>query len=717
MQIINVASLELTIGTLLTHTDSRWSGHAQGCLQNIRIYDDYLRDNDYLVNGEYVNLTFVRADVHHDSELLKEVTEELIQGNHNSLWDGQQEQPADMIFCPYSSGFTTIVSEITQGYNIPTIASCAAADTLYLNNDGSRRFNQLVSPGGLASEYLSVFVQLLNVLGVRTITIITEEGESFAEAMAQGIRNQVARYSGMSVTYDFTVTPDYSLSDVAAHLSLNDVSDAVFGAVYDDVCEILLNTFQSYDINYNAIIFSTCVGNTDFQEAMGSKHHFVMGPTFWNKDLTSHIYDETTHSAIKMFPSVTVTEEIQVENLNWNENSNFNQWSTKTLQRTKLAPELFYDAYMSSLGRTPTYQDAQCMSSVYLLHNAIDKATLYNIDISEGLEDILETSLVGLLGINPDGYNDIVKPLGAQYDDNGYVSLVYPSSVANASVIFPIPPWNQRHCWPDSCEECEICDQLFDLTKNVLYGSIAFIFTFVMFSYWYLNSQAPEDHEPIKANLIKEIVPVILAFGVLMYTQFTNIISLLNYIYLPGESTNVNQVLAYGIAVGGSVLVGMMNAFLSSKKIVFILIEYRYEYADHKDKWDFEERRHSRTMMGASLALVSLVSQLPTFVINLVFIFLSDNVPIKNVRSAVVAVVLTAIEIGKIIVGYSMQQLQKEYKGFVHYCATSTGRISLAPQDINRYAERGSFGRELGQSKKNKHDEEEIKPFGISSEL
>jgi branched-chain amino acid transport system substrate-binding protein len=184
------------------------------------------------------------------------------------------EDKVDLVLCPYSSGITEAVANITERYKMPFVAYGAAASTIW--QKGRRYIFNIVA---VAEDYQKGGVQLAKQIGVKKLAIIGQD-LLFPREVAKGAK-EWAKKVGIEVVLEENYPPKQT--DFSALLQKVKASGAealISNSYFADAAAQLR---QMRELNLNFKLYSSTVGPglPNFAEQLGATAEYVLGYSQW----------------------------------------------------------------------------------------------------------------------------------------------------------------------------------------------------------------------------------------------------------------------------------------------------------------------------------------------------------------------------------------------------------------------------------------------------
>jgi len=302
---------------------------------------------------------------------------------------------------PYGSGATLTDEVIAQQYQIPMVEGNGAAKAIFSKNN-PYIFGVLSPTPEYAGTILRAALALPNP--PKTIAIINAN-DAFSTEVADAAKSFAAS-NGMNVVYTQSYPANTTdLTGILTQIKTSaggSVPDMILGSGHED--EALTTMKQAKQLGINPKLWAFTVGPAlpDFITTLGSDSNDVLGRSQWTP--------QVKYQGTDIFGTP----------------ANFNQ------------------LYQAKYNQAPSYQAAESAACGLAFQAAIEKAG--SIDpqkVRDALAGLDITTFYGPIKFDSTGANT-TKPMVTIQIQSGQVVTVYPSTVANASMTYPTPPFGQR---------------------------------------------------------------------------------------------------------------------------------------------------------------------------------------------------------------------------------------------------------------------------------
>jgi branched-chain amino acid transport system substrate-binding protein len=301
------------------------------------------------------------------------------------------EDKVDLVLCPYSSGITEAVANVTERYKMPLVAYGAAASTIW--QKGRRYIFNIVA---VAEDYQKGAVHLAKQIGVTKLAIIGQDS-LFPRQTAKGAR-EWARKLGIEVVLEENYPAkqtDFSalLQKVKASGAEALISNSYFA---DSVAQLRQMREQNLDFK----LYSSTVGPglPNFAEQLGSTAEYVLGYSQW----------EPLPEVLKL-PGM----------------------------------KEFIEAYDKRYGEKPNYHAGGTYGALQVTEAAVKKAGSFDGDkVREAMATLDIMTVFGHYKVDDKGMN---SHEGLTFQIlKGQRRAVWPDKFAQTKAELPMPEWSKR---------------------------------------------------------------------------------------------------------------------------------------------------------------------------------------------------------------------------------------------------------------------------------
>jgi branched-chain amino acid transport system substrate-binding protein len=294
----------------------------------------------------------------------------------------------DLVVGPYSSPVTFAVSAITEKYQVPMLATGAAARNIF-----ERGFKYVFQVATLSEFYMIGAVEIAAKHGAKTMVAVAEN-TLFTQECAQGARDHAKKHGMQVLHYE-----EYSrgVTDLAPLIlktkRLN--PDLFIGCTYLPEAILLSRQMKDLDFAPKGFGFSVGVALPDYAKSLGRDAEAAFGSSQWE-------------------PSV----------------------------RLPGARE-FTEKFKKKFNAEPSYHGAQGYVGGLIMERAVNESkSLEKEKIRDFLATLDTTTLYGRYKVNDKGLQ-IGKPAFLIQIQEGRKVIVWPDDAAEAKYIYPFPGWKK----------------------------------------------------------------------------------------------------------------------------------------------------------------------------------------------------------------------------------------------------------------------------------
>jgi len=294
----------------------------------------------------------------------------------------------------FSSSCTFAVAQVAQSYNTPFLVSIGAADDVTKSGwDWVFRIQSSSSDWGRAVQDFWV-----NRIGIPKNLVILHEETLWGTTMAQSMLQFCKKHN-----IQVLLKESYELGIVDLKPLLMKVKalkpQVVFTTSYLLDGALLMRQAKEINLNTEGFFGSGSETSPEYLQATGDACDYQFTVDWFNRSFT--------------FPGV----------------------------------KNFYDTYVKKHGEDPVFHAAHAFASVQVLADVLRRAkTLEKEDIKKALETADVMTIVGPVKFeNYDGFLHQNKPfvMLSQWQ-KGKLFPIYPTEVATAKYIYPVPNWDKR---------------------------------------------------------------------------------------------------------------------------------------------------------------------------------------------------------------------------------------------------------------------------------
>lgn len=301
------------------------------------------------------------------------------------------EDKVDLVLCPYSSGITEAVVNVTERYKMPFVAYGAASRPIW--EKGRRYIFNIVA---VAEDYQKGAVHLAKQIGVKTIAIIGEDS-LFPREAARGAKDW-AKKLGIDVVLEENYP--LKLTDFTALLQKIKASgaEAVISNSYFADAAAQLRQMREQNMNFK--LYSSTIGPAlpNFPEQLGATAEYVLG---------------------------------------------FSQWEPLPHVLKHPGMKEYIDAYEKRFGEKPNYHAGGAYGALQVTEAALKKAGSFDQEkLREALATIEVQTIYGHYKVDAKGMN---SHEGLTFQIlKGQRRVVWPEKWAETKPELPMPEWSKR---------------------------------------------------------------------------------------------------------------------------------------------------------------------------------------------------------------------------------------------------------------------------------
>jgi branched-chain amino acid transport system substrate-binding protein len=370
------AGNEVLIGGAISQT-GRYAEPAGRQVNSIKLWVDEVNARGGLL-GHKIRL--ILLDDKSDTQTSIKLYEKLI-----------TEDKVDLVLCPYSSGITEAVVNVTERYKMPFVAYGAASRPIW--EKGRRYIFNIVA---VAEDYQKGAVHLAKQIGVKTIAIIGEDS-LFPREAAKGAKDWAKKLG-----IDVVLEENYPLkqTDFTALLQKIKASgaEAVISNSYFADAAAQLRQIREQNINFK--LYSSTIGPAlpNFPEQLGATAEYVLG---------------------------------------------FSQWEPLPDVLKNPGMKEYIDAYEKRFGEKPNYHAGGAYGALQVTEAALKKAGSFDQEkLREALATIEVQTIYGRYKVDAKGMN---SHEGLTFQIlKGQRRVVWPEKWAETKPELPMPEWSKR---------------------------------------------------------------------------------------------------------------------------------------------------------------------------------------------------------------------------------------------------------------------------------
>lgn len=302
---------------------------------------------------------------------------------------------------PYGSGATLTDEVIAQQYKIPMVEGNGAAQKIF--SSGNQYIFGVLSP---TPEYAGTILRAaLSVPNPPKTIAIINANDAFSTEVATAAKTFAAS-NGLKVVYSQSYpagSNDLTGVLTAIKTSANGgAPDMILGSGHEDEAITTLKQAKSLGINPKLWAFTVGPALPDFITTLSGDANDVLSSSQWTP--------QVKYQGTDIFGT----------------------------------PANFTQLYQAKYNAAPSYQAAESAACGLAFQAAITQAG--SIDpqkVRDALASLDITTFYGEIKFSANGENN-TKPMVTTQIQSGKLFTVYPSNVANASIIYPTPPFGSR---------------------------------------------------------------------------------------------------------------------------------------------------------------------------------------------------------------------------------------------------------------------------------
>jgi branched-chain amino acid transport system substrate-binding protein len=303
---------------------------------------------------------------------------------------------------PYGTAATLEDEAIAEQYHIPMVEGNGAASSIF-----SKGFHYIFGVMSPTSQYATVLLQTALALPTppQTVAIISAN-DAFSIEVAEAAKAYADSHNLSVVYYQQYPANATDLTDVLTALKTagprGTTPDMILGSGHEN--EAVATMKQAKQLSINAKLYAFTVGpaTPDFFSLLGPDANDVIGSSQWTAQLN--------YQGTDVFGT----------------------------------PENYEQLYVKQYGHEPAYQSADATASGLAFQYAIQQAG--SIDpqkVRNALVRLDVTTFYGQIRFDAQGVNTY-KPMVTIQIQDGQQVTIFPTEMANASIIYPTPDFGNR---------------------------------------------------------------------------------------------------------------------------------------------------------------------------------------------------------------------------------------------------------------------------------
>ena len=313
------------------------------------------------------------------------------------------EDKADFLISPYSSGLTASAAVVTEQYGKILIATGAASDKIFAK--GYEYVYQIYTP---ASRYLTDAVDILKEKDSKVKKIaIVYENSNFAKSVASATKDYAEKNGFKVVIFESYEPGTTDFTSLINKIKLSGAKAVIGGGHFTDG-ETLAKQIHDAKLKIDLLSILVAPALPEFKE-IGDAALYVTGPSQWEAKVK---FSKETVPAGATFYGISAKE--------------------------------FVDKYRSKYGNVPGYHAAGGYAAGLVLQKAIEDAGTLNSDkVKAALDGMDIYTMFGHIKFDTGEYHG--RQIGHKMviiqwlKENGKLTkeIVYPEQAATANIVIP----------------------------------------------------------------------------------------------------------------------------------------------------------------------------------------------------------------------------------------------------------------------------------------
>jgi branched-chain amino acid transport system substrate-binding protein len=308
-----------------------------------------------------------------------------------------KEDKVNFLLGPYGTAPTLQVSTVAEKNKTPMIEANGAAESIF--SQGYKYTFGVLSP---AQNYLRGIVDLVLTLDPKPTTVaVLSADDPFSVEVADAVKTY-AEQKGLQVVY-YQKYPNAS-TDLRAPLTETKAKNPDLVLNSGHLQESVAIMQQAKELGFSPKGFGFSVGPSvpDFETTLKGDANLVMGGTQWTPAL---------------------------------------KYQGDDLFKT---PEEYNNLYKQTFNYEPSYHSAESTAAGVAFVKALEAAGSTEPDkVRDAIAKLNFPSFYGVIKFDDRGIN-ATKPMAVEQWQSGRRVTVWPSEVAEAKAIWPMPAWNTR---------------------------------------------------------------------------------------------------------------------------------------------------------------------------------------------------------------------------------------------------------------------------------
>jgi len=253
-------------------------------------------------------------------------------------------------------------------------------------------------------KYMAEAVKALSEQGAQSIATIYEDA-SFTKGVCAAVPDLADTHS-LTVTSENLVIASPKQSDLESVVNkmVEEDPDVVVTCVYASGCTEWVKTMRAANWSPKAQVFTVCLGQSSFEEDVGSDKEYMLGVSPWD-------------------PSLPINDTVT-------------GWSASD----------FSSRFFDYTDRQATYHAASAAASLAIFVQVMEGTnSLDPVDLKSSLANDTFRTLYGDISFDENGQSN-APSLVLQYNTDGNVQTVFPEEKRSEPITYPMPSWGFRDC-------------------------------------------------------------------------------------------------------------------------------------------------------------------------------------------------------------------------------------------------------------------------------
>jgi len=302
---------------------------------------------------------------------------------------------------PYGTAATLQDEAIAEQYKVPMVEGNGSAKAIF-----SKGFHYIFGVQSPASEYAKAMLEaaLALVNPPKTVAIISAD-DAFSKEVASAAKDYATTHNLNVVYYQQYPANTTDLTGVLTALKTSGpngtIPDMLLGSGHESEAVTTMKQCKQQHINAKLYAFTVGPAIPDFISVLGSAANYILGSSQWTP--------QERYKGIDVFGT----------------------------------PANYTQIYKTEYSYEPSYQSADATAAGLAFQYAIQKARSVDPQkVRDTLTSLDIMTFYGRIRFDSTGANTD-KPMATIQIQQGGVTTVYPSDIANARLIYPTPPLSQ----------------------------------------------------------------------------------------------------------------------------------------------------------------------------------------------------------------------------------------------------------------------------------